>query len=128
MAQLSAIAVFMAMLTASRFSTGNAPGRPRHTGQVLELGGSPKRVEQEQKILDCVRSWTCTSSPITASYGVRISTVALTDYNLASHSSVHPHSCQAECGRAEALHVLFEHPPSSTIPAVEEKDGGRNPG
>src|SRR5208337_4416741 len=68
MAQLSAIAAFMAMMTASRFRTGSAPGKPRHTGQTCVLGGSPKRVEQEQKILDLVRSWTCTSRPITASY------------------------------------------------------------
>src|SRR5208337_1399694 len=73
MAQLSAIAAFMAMMTASRFRTGSAPGNPRHTGQTLLLGGSPKRVEQEQNILDLVRSWTCTSRPITASYLVRTS-------------------------------------------------------
>src|SRR5215831_19345609 len=54
--------------TAFRFSTGNAPGRPRHTGQTLLLGGAPNRVEHPQKILVCVRSWTCTSSPITGSY------------------------------------------------------------
>ncbi len=34
---------------------------------VLELGGAPKRVEQPQKIFERVRSWTCTSSPITGS-------------------------------------------------------------
>ena len=76
MAQFSARAAFIAMVTASRFSTGSAPGKPRHTGQTLELGGSPKCVEQEQKILDFVRSWTCTSRPITASYLVRTSVAA----------------------------------------------------
>ena len=71
MAQLSACAAFIAMVTASRLRTGKAPGRPRQTGQVFEFGGSPKRVEHEQKIFDFVRSWTWTSSPITASYWVR---------------------------------------------------------
>jgi hypothetical protein len=41
-----------------RFSTGKAPGSPRQTGQTFEFGGSPKRVEQEQKIFEAVRSWT----------------------------------------------------------------------
>src|ERR1700741_1489021 len=54
--------------TAFLFSTGSAPGRPRQTGQVFELGGSPKRVEQEQKALVAVFSCTWTSSPITGSY------------------------------------------------------------
>ena len=31
-------------------STGSAPGRPRHTWQVMALGGSTTRVEQPQKI------------------------------------------------------------------------------
>src|ERR1700757_2399365 len=57
--------------TALRFSTGRAPGSPRHTGHTFVLGGSPKRVEQEQKILLAVRSWTWTSSPITGSYFAR---------------------------------------------------------
>src|SRR5271157_4479100 len=71
MAQFSASAVFMAIVTASWFNTGRAPGKPRHTGQTLEFGGSPKCVEQEQKIFDLVRSCKCTSRPITASYFVR---------------------------------------------------------
>src|SRR5215471_1183745 len=83
----------MAMLTASRLSTGSAPGSPRHTGQVLELGGSPKRVEQEQKIFDLVRSCTCTSSPITASY------LALT--SVATLISPHaPHACTSQASTA----------------------------
>src|ERR1039458_1398142 len=71
MAQFNASAAFIAMVTASSFSTGRAPGSPRHTGQTLELGGSPKCVEQEQKIFVLVRSCKWTSSPITASYFVR---------------------------------------------------------
>src|SRR5580700_959997 len=71
MAQFSAKAAFTAMVTASRFNTGRAPGKPRHTGQTLELGGSPKWVESEQKIFVLVRSCRWTSRPITASYLVR---------------------------------------------------------
>src|SRR5271157_5107581 len=71
MAQFSASAAFIAMVTASWFNTGRAPGNPRHTGQTLEFGGSPKCVEQEQKIFVFVRSCKWTSSPITASYLVR---------------------------------------------------------
>ena len=63
-----AIAARAANSTAFRFNTGKAPGSPRHTGHTLEFGGSPKRVEHEQKIFDAVNSWTWTSSPITGSY------------------------------------------------------------
>src|SRR5580692_6878561 len=71
MRQPSAIAASTAKSTALRFNTGRAPGRPRQTGQTLVLGGAPKRAEHEQKILVTVRSWTCTSSPITGSYLAR---------------------------------------------------------
>src|ERR1700723_746787 len=74
MRQPSAIAASTAKSTTLRFSTGKAPGRPRQTGQTLVLGGSPKRVEQEQKIFDTVKSWTCTSKPITGSYLARAAT------------------------------------------------------
>src|SRR5450759_4014016 len=63
-----AIAASVANSTAFRFNTGKAPGSPRHTGHTLVVGGSPKRVEHEQKIFDAVSSWTWTSSPITGSY------------------------------------------------------------
>src|SRR2546425_4481495 len=72
--QFSAVAASTANSTALRFRTGNAPGSPRQTGQTLVFGGSPKRVEQEQKILVAVRSWTCTSSPMTGSYFARAAT------------------------------------------------------
>src|SRR5207302_8384060 len=58
----------MAISTARLLSTGRVPGRPRQTGQTLVLGGSPKRVEQPQKIFVRVRSWTWTSKPMTGSY------------------------------------------------------------
>src|SRR5579885_2268247 len=74
MRQFSAIAASVANSTALRLSTGRAPGRPRHTGQTLVLGGAPNFVEHEQKILVTVSSWTCTSSPITGSYRERVST------------------------------------------------------
>src|ERR1700746_307000 len=74
MRQLSAIAARVANSTTFRLRTGKAPGIPRHTGQTLVLGGAPKRVEQEQKILLSVSSWTWTSSPITGSYFERAAT------------------------------------------------------
>ena len=57
----------MARVTASFESTGRAPGSPRQTGQTFVLGSSPKRLRQEQKSLVFVRSWTCTSRPMTGS-------------------------------------------------------------
>src|ERR1700682_4227853 len=68
MRQSNAIAAKAANSTAFRFSTGKAPGSPRHTGHTLVFGGSPKRVEHEQKIFDAVSSCTWTSSPMTGSY------------------------------------------------------------
>ena len=99
MRQFSASAAFTAIATASRFSTGSAPGRPRQTGQVLVFGGAPNLVEQPQKILERVRSWTCTSSPITGSYFLSSSSwfsssvfaVAIGCHSLGVRSS-----CQAE--------------------------------
>src|SRR5580692_13070765 len=64
----SAIAASAANSTALRLSTGKAPGSPRHTGQTFVFGGSPNRVEHEQKIFDSVSSCTWTSSPMTGSY------------------------------------------------------------
>src|SRR5882724_11852346 len=63
----------MAISTARLLRTGRVPGRPRHTGQTLVLGGSPKRVEQPQKIFVRVRSWTWTSRPMTGAYLARTS-------------------------------------------------------
>src|ERR671915_320154 len=55
---------------ASALGTGSAPGKPRHTGQTLVLGGSPNVVRLPQNILVRVRSWTCTSNPITVSHAI----------------------------------------------------------
>src|SRR5205809_3946509 len=66
----SAMAALTAIITASRFKTGRAPGKPKHTGQVLVLGGAPNWLGQEQKILDRVNNWACTSRPMTASYSI----------------------------------------------------------
>src|SRR5579871_3701701 len=51
--------------TTFSFSTGRTPGIPRQTWQVWWLGGAPNAVEHPQKILVAVRSWACTSRPIT---------------------------------------------------------------
>jgi hypothetical protein len=51
-----AIAASVANSTAFRFSTGNAPGIPRQTGQTFVFGAAPNRVEHEQKIFVAVRS------------------------------------------------------------------------
>jgi hypothetical protein len=74
MRQFSAMAASVANSTAFLFNTGSAPGSPRQTGQTLVFGGSPKRVEQEQKILVAVSSWMWTSSPMTGSYLARAAT------------------------------------------------------
>ncbi len=56
MRQPKASPALTAMATASRLSTGRAPGKPRQTGHVLELGGAPNRVSHPQKILLWVTS------------------------------------------------------------------------
>src|SRR4029077_5075415 len=92
MAQFSAIPASTANSTAFLLSTGSEPGIPRHTGQTFVFGGFPKRAEQEQKILLAVRSWTCTSRPMTGSYFARAATVESgvvtisSDYTPASHA------------------------------------------
>ena len=53
--------------TARALSTGSAPGRPRHTGQVWMFGGSPNDSSQPQNIFVRVLSWTWISSPMTGS-------------------------------------------------------------
>jgi hypothetical protein len=53
--------------SARLLSTGNAPGNPRQTGQVLEFGSAPNFVEQPQKALVTVWSCAWTSRPMTAS-------------------------------------------------------------
>ena len=82
MRQFSAIAASVANSTAFRLSTGKAPGMPRQTGQTFVLGGAPKRVEQEQKIFDAVRSWTCTSRPMTGSKVVEAATAGCAEVDM----------------------------------------------
>src|SRR6185369_10435629 len=65
MEQLVDRPALMANSTTFLFNTGSAPGSPRQTGQVWELGSEPKAVEQPQKILESVLSWTWTSRPMT---------------------------------------------------------------
>ena len=65
---LIAVPKEIAFFTASRLSTGSAPGSPKQVGQTFLLGSSPKLVAQKQKIFVLVLSWTCTSKPIIVSY------------------------------------------------------------
>src|SRR5436853_6650362 len=65
--QPKALPALIAITTAPLFSAGKAPGKPRQTAQTCVFGGAPNRVEQPQKILLRVRSWACTSRPITGS-------------------------------------------------------------
>src|SRR5579863_5105587 len=71
--QLRAKAASVAYSTAFALSTGSAPGSPRQTGQMFVLGAEPKWLAHPQKALVAVRSWTCTSSPMTGSYLARTS-------------------------------------------------------
>src|ERR1700727_2865501 len=74
--QFKAVAASTANSTARWLSAGSAPGMPRQIGQTLVFGGSPKCVEQPQKILVAVSNWTWTSSPMTGSYLERAATGA----------------------------------------------------
>ena len=79
----------MPLETAAALSVGSVPGCPRQIGQTLEFGRVaevevllfssaaaaasfasffPASLEQLQKALDCVESWTWHSMPMTASY------------------------------------------------------------
>ncbi len=60
----------MARATAPRLSTGSTPGRAISTLQACTLGSAPKAMLAPEKILDCVLSWVCTSSPMTTSQSV----------------------------------------------------------
>src|SRR6266700_5698821 len=71
--QLIALAASTANSTALRFSTGSAPGNPRHVGQTCVFGSPPYLFTQPQNAFDSVRSWTWTSSPITGWYLARTS-------------------------------------------------------
>ena len=53
--------------TAARFRTGSVPGIPRQTGSVAVLGSAPNAADDQEKIFECVASWTWHSSPITTS-------------------------------------------------------------
>ena len=65
--QPNASAVRIASSIAFLFTTGSTPGIPWHTGHVCELGAAPNVVGQPQNIFERVRSWACTSSPMTTS-------------------------------------------------------------
>ncbi len=65
MVAAAAVARRRPSVTARRLRTGSVPGNPRQTGQVAELGGAPTVTGQAQNILERVRSWAWTSSPMT---------------------------------------------------------------
>src|SRR6185437_7544442 len=71
--QFRASEASVANSTAFSFNTGNAPGRPRQTGQTFVFGSAPNLFAQPQNALVAVSNWTCTSRPITGSYLARIS-------------------------------------------------------
>jgi hypothetical protein len=66
-----AFANITAFSTTALFNTGNTPGSPQQTGQILVFGGSNQlSALHEQKIFVVVLSCMCVSSPITGSYSV----------------------------------------------------------
>src|SRR5207249_10348285 len=71
MSQPSMRPVSAVMRSASRFITGNAPGKPRQTGQVCVFGSAPNSTGEAQNIFERVLSWTCTSRPMVARYFMR---------------------------------------------------------
>ena len=58
MLQLSARPILILDSIAFSFTTGNAPGSAKQTGQVWVFGSAPKTVEQPQNIFDSVFSST----------------------------------------------------------------------
>jgi hypothetical protein len=64
MAQFSATPVRMVSSTALRLGTGNAPGKPKQTGQTRVFGGWPYSTAQPHHIFVRVRRWTCISMPM----------------------------------------------------------------
>src|SRR5271163_4290237 len=80
------MAASTAYSTARWFSTGKAPGKPRHIGQIWVFGSPPNRLAQPQKALVFVSSCTWTSSPMTGSYrsntsGERLVVVAVITFD-----------------------------------------------
>jgi len=65
--QFSARPILIVDSIATSFTTGSAPGSPRHTGQVCVFGAAPNSVEQPQNIFDTVPSSTWVSRPNTGS-------------------------------------------------------------
>ena len=55
--------VLTTITEAAALSTGNDPGRPRHTGHTLVFGSAPKRLGQPQNSLVAVDSSQWTSRP-----------------------------------------------------------------
>src|SRR5437870_2912040 len=94
--------------TARRLMTGSVPGIPRQTGQTWLFGGAPAySAEQPQNILLAVRSWECTSSPMTASYAVSDEVGALTVTIILAHHQ--------EWQIVERSIPALRHPPGAAV-------------
>ena len=68
MPQFKAIPSFTASAITSLFITGSVPGCASTTGLTCVFGSAPNEILSPQKSLLLVRSWACTSNPITTSY------------------------------------------------------------
>src|SRR6218665_2851548 len=68
MVQSTAMPIITAYSTAFLLTTGSTPGMPEQISHTLVLGSLPNSVEQAQNSFELVRSWACTSSPMTTSY------------------------------------------------------------
>src|ERR1700756_3339065 len=119
----------MAISTARLLRTGSVPGRPRQTGQTLVFGGSPKRVEQPQKIFVRVRSWAWTSSPITGSYfasnsGVTADSVA--NLVMGQREIIAEAACKAVCSAASQQIAKNEGIPGNHRAGMDRNRGAKN--
>ena len=63
----NAVPIAMPFFTTAEFSTGNVPGNPIHTGQILVFGSAPYAYAHRQNAFVFEFNCTCVSMPITAS-------------------------------------------------------------
>ena len=68
MLQFNAMPSLTASAITSLFITGNVPGCARETGLTCVFANAPKLLLSPENNLLFVRSWACTSKPITTSY------------------------------------------------------------
>src|ERR1700760_2010592 len=115
--QFSAVDASTANSTARLFSTGRAPGSPRHVGQTCVFGADPNCVRHPQKALVVVRSCTCTSSPITGSYFANAAVPADVDAAVAVISAGVPPLFSSGFSCPDGGIVLSPGPPGGAPPA-----------